>query len=1360
MDAVVRFETRARMQARIFGCLLVLFGVRSSVCSLPCDFIDSVNITDGQRLPNDEILHNGVIYNKTYYRVIDYEYVDYATKKYVPNYIRGCLCAVRICVRLCCGEREYLGKRCTPTDEYLPVLVNVSATETIDLRNHSLYGFLYGKPCEQVYELLPEESLADEWSIARNGSLIIAEELFVPRNQYCLAPRNNNGFASGLVCFTTNEEFKYHLYPVGMLLSVPFLLLTFFVYACIPDLRNMHGKSLMCYVLGLSVGYTVLSMVQLRVFPGFSPSCVISGYIVYFSFMVSFFWLNVMSFDIYWTFKGVTGVRNSETKKFLLYSLYAWGCPILLVATAITADNTDILPIYLRPQFGTIRCLFVENKLIEFLYLYMPLLILVFMNVVFFVITALRIYKIQCETSVVRRGDSKRHTKLDNDRDRFGLYLRLFIVMGVTWSLEIISWAVDNNAWIFYVSDVCNCIQGFLIFALFVLKQKIKRLIYKKFGIREIRQEQKMSSCSTRTTATMVSSYQETKSDNPLVTRESNAIDVEAARLCPLAESIDISGGFADAEGTIEHEGVRYGSKQYFRDENSTVWGCVCLVRQCLHICCENATRQGEPCPMESLNVNFWLSEDGTVSDVRDLLVEPNYHLLYSMPECSGTLLTLEGDEYVLRSDGLLAYGPSTYDYRHYCLQATESNALAGYCETIDAYAMHRMYSIGIFVSLPFLVATFVVYALLPEMQNVPGMSLMCYVASLIVSYLLVGLMRFNAYRYQSGWCIASGYIVYMALLASFFWLNVMAFDIFWTFGGSRGRSSERRKFLYYSLYAWGAPLLIVGFATLVDNTDFIHESMRPQIGQERCFVSEERLIGFLYMYLPMLVLVSANVVFFAVTAFRIFRMEQATASALSGESRRHTKYEKDRNRYSLYLRLFVIMGVTWTVEIITFWVGERSWLIYLVDICNCLTGIFIFVLFVWKQKVKQLLLKSLNRASWTENALEEVDLRESSEYWLIYSTPPAWNSMPGYSLQISGHEGELFDDGSFAYGAKVYASRTYCINPTEDSTPHVWIKETDEHLEVHRWHSLGMIISIPFLLATLLVYALIPDLRNIPGKSLMCYVFTLTVSYLALILIKRSVFDDTPDWCTAIGYSYYFSVMSSFFWLNLMAFDIFWTFGGRRRRTTDQGKFLLYCCYGFGCPLIFLAIALLADHTDVMYTSVRPGFGDGQCLFKGERFVSFLYLYLPLVLLVSSNLFFFISTAAKINSIERTTAAALQGESGRHSKYANERNRYGLYVRLFVVMGVTWTFEFITWITDAQNWLAYVTDICNCICGVFIFFLFVWKRKVWQLLQQRLSGKAVRKYNQPLFSVSGTRTTSVAPARSPSALRMDASSF
>lgn len=103
--------------------------------------------------------------------------------------------------------------------------------------------------------------------------------------------------------FIASIYFRSHL---GMLLSVPFLLVTFFVYACIPELRNMHGKSLMCYVLGLAVGYTVLSLVQMAIFEGKSMPCKFLGYMVYFWFMVSFFWLNVMSFDIYWTFKCVS----------------------------------------------------------------------------------------------------------------------------------------------------------------------------------------------------------------------------------------------------------------------------------------------------------------------------------------------------------------------------------------------------------------------------------------------------------------------------------------------------------------------------------------------------------------------------------------------------------------------------------------------------------------------------------------------------------------------------------------------------------------------------------------------------------------------------------------------------------------------------------------------------------------------------------------------------------------------------------------------------------------------------------------------------------------------------------------------
>lgn len=132
--------------------------------------------------------------------------------------------------------------------------------------------------------------------------------------------------------------------------------------------------------------------------------------------------------------------------------------------------------------------------------------------------------------------------------------------------------------------------------------------------------------------------------------------DVAAAKTpCPLVESVDISNGVENADGSIELDGVRYGSNQYFRDANSTVRGCVCLVRQCLHICCPMGSPEGEPCPPVALNVNFSMTPAGTVHDVRNLLDSPNYHLLYFNPECSGALLTLYGDEYIVRSVGDVA---------------------------------------------------------------------------------------------------------------------------------------------------------------------------------------------------------------------------------------------------------------------------------------------------------------------------------------------------------------------------------------------------------------------------------------------------------------------------------------------------------------------------------------------------------------------------------------------------------------------------------------------------------------------------------------------------------------------------------
>lgn len=54
----------------------------------------------------------------------------------------------------------------------------------------------------------------------------------------------------------------------------------------------------------------------------------------------------------------------------------------------------------------------------------------------------------------------------------------------------------------------------------------------------------------------------------------------------------------------------------------------------------------------------------------------------------------------------------------------------------------------------------------------------------------------------------------------------------------------------------------------------------------------------------------------------------------------------------------------------------------------------------------------------------------------------------------------------------------------------------------------------------------------------------------------------------------------------------------------------------------------------------------------------------------------------------------------------------------LFLLMGVSWMWEIISFVAggNADHWL--ITDVLNILTGVFIFFTFVCKPKVWELLK------------------------------------------
>jgi Na+-driven multidrug efflux pump len=69
-----------------------------------------------------------------------------------------------------------------------------------------------------------------------------------------------------LVCFNDDEQeqqrIQFHTYATLLAVSAFFLGLTFLVYIFLPKLLNLHGKTVVCHVISLFLGYTFLSIVQ------------------------------------------------------------------------------------------------------------------------------------------------------------------------------------------------------------------------------------------------------------------------------------------------------------------------------------------------------------------------------------------------------------------------------------------------------------------------------------------------------------------------------------------------------------------------------------------------------------------------------------------------------------------------------------------------------------------------------------------------------------------------------------------------------------------------------------------------------------------------------------------------------------------------------------------------------------------------------------------------------------------------------------------------------------------------------------------------------------------------------------------
>jgi len=201
--------------------------------------------------------------------------------------------------------------------------------------------------------------------------------------------------------------------------------------------------------------------------------------------------------------------------------------------------------------------------------------------------------------------------------------------------------------------------------------------------------------------------------------------------------------------------------------------------------------------------------------------------------------------------------------------------------------------------------------------------------------------------------CKLLGRSVMFFFLSTFVWMTIMSYIIFkqiqgmsYTIGG-KGINFILKKMLI----GYGIPALICFIMMIVEATVERCSPIQPNFGHSNClFIGKTS--KFVWFLLPILIMLLLNTGMFAYIAINICRNQKSSIL----DSLKTGKRKETLDQICLYLRLFLGMGIIWYFELIGFATddgSEQKWM-WLPDCLNMLQGVWVFLIFVCKRNVLQ----------------------------------------------------------------------------------------------------------------------------------------------------------------------------------------------------------------------------------------------------------------------------------------------------------------------------------------------------------------------------------------------------------------------
>uniref|UniRef100_A0A034WFR6 Putative G-protein coupled receptor Mth-like 3 n=1 Tax=Bactrocera dorsalis TaxID=27457 RepID=A0A034WFR6_BACDO len=462
----------------LLASMRLLYTVQFALADIRnCDFKDTVSLVNIRPNKQGAYEYGGISIPKNLTANYDYEELADGTRVTRSAHTRGCACKLKQCIQLCCMPQQLLDKqtmKCvTPNDlslEYLPELEIFSEdldSTLVDVNE----AFIPQQqlPCDNFAILSPWEFEDDAYILFENASILhtINDELILYRD-YCLTPYwyNNTVSLNPIICYAKTAPTTY-VNLSFLAISVPFLLATIWVYLYVPQLRCLHNSCLICFLATFAIGTALLSSTAWITYG--MEACRIIGTTCYFFMISAFFWLNITCFDLWLSIRGIRYELQLYNPRlhFLYYSIYVWTAAVIFTVIAVTIEHSNINDAW-KPGIGIGQC-FIKSAS-AMLYFHGPSGLLIIFNIFFFILSVNDLYQIK---------DANYKIKSDNSQQyNFATFVRLFIIMGISWIMEVIPYITPiNNSNIFKIFNIINTSQGIIIFGVLVLKPRVLMLL-------------------------------------------------------------------------------------------------------------------------------------------------------------------------------------------------------------------------------------------------------------------------------------------------------------------------------------------------------------------------------------------------------------------------------------------------------------------------------------------------------------------------------------------------------------------------------------------------------------------------------------------------------------------------------------------------------------------------------------------------------------------------------------------------------------------------------------------------------------------------------------------------------------------